>query len=98
MLYNGCFNAAKRVALALDSLIRGKYVVWKVENRNEARVIEDGAVFQRDGVIIDVGRFDALSHHPYAVAGPGMMLAVALLVGLWFAGFAGIVGALLIFA
>jgi uncharacterized protein with von Willebrand factor type A (vWA) domain len=25
MLYNGCFNAAKRVALALDSLIRGKY-------------------------------------------------------------------------
>ena len=25
MLYNGCFTAAKRVALALDSLIRGKY-------------------------------------------------------------------------
>lgn len=25
MLYNGCFNAAKRVSLALDSLIRGKY-------------------------------------------------------------------------
>ena len=25
MLYNGCFNAAKKVALALDSLIRGKY-------------------------------------------------------------------------
>lgn len=25
MLYNGCFNAAKHVALALDSLIRGKY-------------------------------------------------------------------------
>ena len=25
MLYNGCFPAAKRVALALDSLIRGKY-------------------------------------------------------------------------
>jgi len=25
MLYNGCFNAAKRVALALDSMIRGKY-------------------------------------------------------------------------
>src|SRR5215203_216114 len=25
MLYNGCFNAAKRVAPALDSLIRGKY-------------------------------------------------------------------------
>lgn len=25
MLYNGCFTAAKRVSLALDSLIRGKY-------------------------------------------------------------------------
>ena len=25
MLYNGCFNAAKKVALAMDSLIRGKY-------------------------------------------------------------------------
>ncbi|MFM9107606.1 MAG: vWA domain-containing protein [Chloroflexota bacterium] len=25
MLYNGCFTAAKKVALALDSLIRGKY-------------------------------------------------------------------------
>ena len=25
MLYNGCFNAAKRVSLALDSLIRGKF-------------------------------------------------------------------------
>jgi uncharacterized protein with von Willebrand factor type A (vWA) domain len=25
MLYNGCFHAAKRVALALDSLIRGKF-------------------------------------------------------------------------
>ena len=25
MLYNGCFHAAKKVALALDSLIRGKY-------------------------------------------------------------------------
>ena len=25
MLYNGCFNAAKKVSLAMDSLIRGKY-------------------------------------------------------------------------
>ncbi|MEZ4522307.1 MAG: hypothetical protein R3A46_11790 [Thermomicrobiales bacterium] len=25
MLYNGCFSAAKKVALALDSLIRGQY-------------------------------------------------------------------------
>jgi hypothetical protein len=31
------------------------------------------------------------------LAGPGMLLAVLLLVGLWFAGFIGIVGALLVF-
>jgi hypothetical protein len=31
------------------------------------------------------------------LAGPGMVYAVLLLVGLWFAGFAGIIGALLVF-
>ena len=37
------------------SLVRGKYVICKVTGRREAQVIEDGAVFQRDGVIVDVG-------------------------------------------
>jgi cytosine/adenosine deaminase-related metal-dependent hydrolase len=47
-------------------LIRGKYVICKVVNRNEAQVIEDGAVFQRDGNIVEVGKFEALSkkHRP----------------------------------
>jgi cytosine/adenosine deaminase-related metal-dependent hydrolase len=44
-----------------SSLVRGKYVICKVETRNQAQVIEDGAVFQRDGVIVEVGRFDALA-------------------------------------
>ena len=44
-----------------SSLIRGKYVICKVNNRNDAHVIEDGAVFQRDGVIVEVGKFEALS-------------------------------------
>src|SRR5688572_29090408 len=43
------------------SLVRGKYVVCKVTGRREARVIEDGAVFQRDGVIVDVGAYAELS-------------------------------------
>ena len=32
-----------------SSLIRGKYVVCGVVDRHEATVVEDGAVFQRDG-------------------------------------------------
>jgi 5-methylthioadenosine/S-adenosylhomocysteine deaminase len=43
------------------SLVRGKYVICKVENRDAVQIIEDGAVFQREGIIVDVGRFDALS-------------------------------------
>ena len=35
-----------------SSLVRGKYVVCKVTGRREAQVIEDGAVLQRDGVIV----------------------------------------------
>src|SRR6266498_5427872 len=37
------------------SLIRGKYVICKVSNRTAAEVITDGAVVQRDCVIIEVG-------------------------------------------
>src|SRR5215510_14531630 len=47
-----------------SSLIRGKYVVAKVTSRHEAQVIADGAVFQRDGVIVDVGPYATLvAHH-----------------------------------
>ena len=37
------------------SLIRGKYVVAKAPSRTAAHVIADGAVVQRDGVIVEVG-------------------------------------------
>jgi cytosine/adenosine deaminase-related metal-dependent hydrolase len=43
-----------------SSLIRGKYVICKVTSRTEAQVIEDGAVFQRDGTIIDIGTYEDL--------------------------------------
>jgi len=54
-----------------SSLIRGKYVVVKVESRTEARVIADGAVFQRDGVVVEVGPYAELQarHRPDEVLG-----------------------------
>ena len=44
-----------------SSLIRGKYVVCKVFDRQHADVIEDGAVFQENGLIVSVGRYSELS-------------------------------------
>src|SRR5262245_63597621 len=44
-----------------SSLIHGKYVICKVIGRSEAHVIEDGAVFQRDGTIIAVGPYQELA-------------------------------------
>jgi len=43
------------------TLIRGKYVVCKVTGRHDAQVIEDGAVFQRDGTIVEVGPYAELA-------------------------------------
>src|SRR5262245_18469113 len=44
-----------------SSLIRGKYDVQKVLSQTEAWVIPDGAVFQRDGVIVEVGPYADLA-------------------------------------
>ncbi|MGH8065554.1 MAG: amidohydrolase family protein [Candidatus Entotheonellia bacterium] len=54
-----------------SSLIRGKYVICKVTGRTAADVIEDGAVFQRDGRIIDIGKHQELAakHQPDEVLG-----------------------------
>jgi 5-methylthioadenosine/S-adenosylhomocysteine deaminase len=43
------------------SLIRGKYVICKVTDRTAAEVITDGAVVQRDGVIIEVGAYQEVA-------------------------------------
>jgi cytosine/adenosine deaminase-related metal-dependent hydrolase len=43
-----------------SSLIRGRYVVSKVTGPASAVVIPDGAVAQRDGVILEVGGYDVL--------------------------------------
>src|SRR5207253_3268861 len=43
------------------SLIRGKYVICQIRSRTVADVIEDGAVVQRDGIILAVGPYAALA-------------------------------------
>jgi len=43
-----------------SSLIRGRFVVAGVSGRAEARVIPDGAVFQRDGTVVEVGPYAEL--------------------------------------
>ena len=54
-----------------SSLVRGRHVVCSAPNRTEARVIEDGAVFQRDGRIVEVGPYPVLAakHRPDEVIG-----------------------------
>ena len=43
-----------------SSLIRGKYVVCKVTGDNSSQIIENGAVFQRDGEIVEIGPYPEL--------------------------------------
>jgi 5-methylthioadenosine/S-adenosylhomocysteine deaminase len=61
-----------------SSLIRGKYVVARAGSDSESsNVITDGAVFQRDGVIEDVGPYDALKSRYAAdeeMGGPGYIV------------------------
>src|SRR5439155_16308875 len=62
--------APRRVVMD-SSLIRGKYVIGKAENRTDVTVIEDGAVFQRDGTVVEIGRHQDLAakYQPDAVLG-----------------------------
>ena len=54
-----------------SSLIRGKYVVCRAVGDDESEIITDGAVFQRDGEIVEIGRYDDLKarHRPDEVIG-----------------------------
>ncbi|HJM54408.1 MAG TPA: amidohydrolase family protein [Dehalococcoidia bacterium] len=54
-----------------SSLIRGKYVVCRAVNDDSSDVITDGAVFQRDGEIIEIGHYEDLKerHDPDEVIG-----------------------------
>lgn len=49
------------------SIIRGKYVICKVESRASVQIVEDGGVLQRDGRILEVGPHADIAHrHPDA--------------------------------
>src|SRR5262249_18016926 len=52
-------DGALEAAMA-SSLIRGRYVVTRTVGRDQAEVLEDAAVFQRDGVIQDIGPYETL--------------------------------------
>src|SRR2546428_8778332 len=41
-----------------ESIARAKWVVRGVRNRQEAEIVEDGAVHQRVGTIVAVGKYD----------------------------------------
>ena len=43
-----------------SSLIRGRYVVARAVGRDRAEVLEDAAIFQQDGVIREIGPYEAL--------------------------------------
>ena len=65
-----------------SSLVRGRYVVCGVIDKDSSRIIEDGAVFQRDGEIIDVGPYSDLSsrHSPDEEIGSSDFLVIPGLV------------------
>ncbi|MBC7499040.1 MAG: amidohydrolase family protein [Herminiimonas sp.] len=50
-----------------ETIYKAKWIVTGVRNRYEADVIENGALLQRDGKIMDIGRFDDIAaRHPDA--------------------------------
>ena len=54
-----------------SSLIHGKYIVSKVIDDNSSQIIQDGAIVQRDGEIVEVGKYEELRarHDPDEVIG-----------------------------
>ena len=65
-----------------STLVRGKYVVRKITGPDSADVVSDGAVFQRDGEIVEVGRYEDLKNRdpeaevigsPHYVVMPGLV-------------------------
>ena len=59
------------------TLIRGKYLVTRVIDRHKVEIIEDGAVLQKDGLVVETGTFaDLEKMNPEAkvLGGPGLVL------------------------
>lgn len=43
-----------------STIIKGKYVLCQVDEKDMVELISDGAVFQRDGEIIEVGKYESI--------------------------------------
>src|SRR5450830_884457 len=41
-------------------IFKAKWIVRGVHNRDEADILEDGAILEQDGVIVDMGPFDEI--------------------------------------
>ena len=65
-----------------SSLIRGKYVICRVTGKESAQVLEDAAIFQRDGEIVEVGPYSDLMsrHRPDEEIGSSDMMVIPGLV------------------
>jgi 5-methylthioadenosine/S-adenosylhomocysteine deaminase len=47
------------------SLIHGRYLLTRARDRRSIEILEDGAILQRDGEIVEIGRYETLqSRHP----------------------------------
>ncbi len=55
------------------SLIRGKHLICGVKGDDELEIIDDGAVLQKDGKIVEVGTFEVVQPRvaPEQVLGDG---------------------------
>ena len=65
--------------LGRSSLVRGKYVIVRAGADNDSsQVISDGAVFQRDGIIQDVGDYATMKAKHQAdeeIGGPNFLVS-----------------------
>lgn len=44
-----------------SSLIRGKYIICKALSRTEVQIVEDGAIYQDSGKIVEIGNYQELA-------------------------------------
>lgn len=56
-----------------STLFRARYVVCRVNSRDDVQIVDHGAVLQRDGRIVEIGSFEALreKHRDVPVVGSG---------------------------
>ena len=65
-----------------SSIIRGKHVITRVIDDNHSEIIDDGAIYQENGAIVEVGSFQELKarYTPDEIVGDGAQLVMPGLV------------------